>query len=99
MEGALQPSDLPDPTAALERPPKPVILQHRKHRARRVSETPKAGSIQGVGADGQRSTELVKTTRHRLGARGSGGPRGRGCRRPNALIDRTWRAAGRLGSR
>ena len=53
----------------------------------------------GVGADGQRSTVLVKTTRHWLGARGSGGPRGRGCRRPNALIDRTWWAAGRLGSR
>jgi hypothetical protein len=37
--------------------------------------------------------------RHRLGARGSGGPRGRGCRRPNALIDRAWWSAGRLGSR
>jgi hypothetical protein len=29
LRGALQASDLPDPAVALERPPKPMIRQHR----------------------------------------------------------------------
>src|SRR6266511_4997480 len=42
LRNALQAGDLPDPAAALVGPPKPVVLQHHKHRARWVGEAPKA---------------------------------------------------------
>jgi hypothetical protein len=46
LGNALQAGDLPDPAAALERPPKPMVLQHRQHRPRWVGKAPKAASGQ-----------------------------------------------------
>ena len=46
LRTAFEASDLPDAAAALERPPKSVILEHRQHRARRVGKAPKAATGQ-----------------------------------------------------